>query len=54
MRWMKRVGSGNTSCKTYIGNVSQLATFSACAAAKVDGVDVESFILTTIKNFLNL
>ena len=50
----KEVGSGNTSCKTYIGNVAQLTKFSACASAKVSGVDVESFILSSIKNVLDL
>ena len=50
----KEVGSGKTSCKTYIGSVAQLTTFSACAAAKIDGVDVESFIFSTIKNYLGL
>ena len=51
---IKKVGSGKTNCKTYIGNVSQAATFSVCAAALVDGVDVESFIFSTIKNELGL
>ena len=51
---IKEVGSGKTNCKMYIGTVSQVARFSACAAAKVSGVDVESFITSTIKNELGL
>tara|TARA_B100000282_G_C31629009_1_gene442966 strand:+ start:179 stop:562 length:384 start_codon:yes stop_codon:yes gene_type:complete len=50
----KEVGSGKTSCKTLIGSVAQAARFSACASAKVSGVDVESFILSSIKNVLDL
>ena len=50
----KEVGSGKTSCKTYIATVAQAAKFSACASAKVSGVDVESFILSSIKNVLGL
>ena len=51
---IKKVGSGKTRCKTYIANVSQAATFSVCAAALVDGIDVESFVFTTIKKELGL
>ena len=50
----KEVGSGKTSCKTWIGSIAQLTKFSACASAKVSGVDVESFILSSIKNVLDL
>jgi hypothetical protein len=50
----KEVGSGKTSCKTLIGSVADATKFSACAAAKINGVDVESFIFTTIKNELSL
>ena len=50
----KEVGSGKTSCKTLIGSVADATKFSACAAAKINGVDVESFIFTTIKNELGL
>jgi len=50
----KEVGSGKTSCKTLIRSVAEAAAFSACAAAKVNGVDVESFISSTIKNELGL
>ena len=50
----KEVGSGKTSCKTLIRSVAEAAAFSACAAAKVNGVDVESFISSAIKNELGL
>ena len=51
---IKEVGSGKTNCKTLISSVAQAAKFGACASAKISGVDVESFITSTIKNELGL
>ena len=35
---LKKVGSGNTSCKTWITSVADLTKFNACVAAKIGGV----------------
>ena len=51
---IKEVGSGKTNCKTWIRSAADATKFGACAAAKVSGVDVESFITSTIKNELGL
>ena len=48
----KEVGSGKTSCKTFIYNVAQLARFNTCVAAKI-GVENPA-ILSSIKNELGL
>ena len=49
----KEVGSGKTSCKTWIGSIAQLTKFSACVTAKIGGVDVPA-ISSSIKNELGL
>jgi len=49
----KEVGSGKTSCKTWIGSIAQLTKFSACVTAKIGGVDVPA-ISSSIRNELGL
>ena len=49
----KEVGSGNTSCKTWIGSIAQLTKFSACVTAKI-GAANDPGIVPLIKNELGL
>ena len=49
----KKVGSGSTSCKMWIGSVADLAKFNACVAAKIGGITVPA-ISSSILNELDL
>ncbi len=50
---IKKVGSGNTSCKTWIYSASTLLQFQTCVAAKIGGVP-DPAIFSLIKNKLDL
>tara|TARA_B100000212_G_scaffold97770_1_gene71737 strand:+ start:83 stop:445 length:363 start_codon:yes stop_codon:yes gene_type:complete len=49
---IKRVGSGNTDCKTWISTPSQLASFTTCVAAKIGTDMMSSSIYDVIKSDL--
>ena len=51
---MKRVGSGNTFCKKYIGSKSQLVAFQSCVAKKLGSVVMSDLINAAIIDELDL
>ena len=44
---IKRVGSGNTDCQTWISTPAQLASFTTCVAAKI-GTDMMSGTISNV------
>ena len=47
---LKRVGSGNTSCKMWIANAAQLAKFNACVATKLGSDSLTPLINASVSN----